>query len=171
MAIIEVDVKDVTSFRPVILSMMRKLRIPSKDREDFEQDCYVKILENVGKISGAKDPKLYVFELCKNLRIDKQRGEESEYKTLSLSVGEVEHAANKIPFVSSEFYEQYGITDERLYEALSQLTPKSRDALTAYYFTERGQLKTVYERFGSRERLLTAVKKANKELKGLLENL
>ena len=171
MANIEVDVKDVTSFRPVILSMMRKLRVPAKDRDDFEQDCYVQILEKTDKISAARDPKLYVFELCKNLWITKKREEESEYKTLSMSVGEVEHAANKIPFVSSEFYEQYGVTDEQLQEAMSRLSPENLEVLKLYYFQEGSSLATLAQKTGSVSKSKTALSRAKQELKKILEKI
>jgi RNA polymerase sigma factor (sigma-70 family) len=108
---------NLEDFKPTIAGILVKLKVPSAQKEDMAQECYIELLEKQEMVAAADFPYSYAESLCKNRIFDIWRAQERKIPTESLSDPRVLHKAAKVPI-----YEQFGVSDESMQEALSTLS-------------------------------------------------
>lgn len=119
-------------------------KIPSDIRDDFEQDCWVRLCEGEQKINeieanqGPVEVQKYVYAIVSNrikdlVRIDKKRAGIFDM-SLSEVRGEDEETDDEGILVEDDPKPAYGISDRELDAAIKQLTREEQHIIRSQYF-------------------------------------
>lgn len=119
---------NLEEFKPTIAGILVKLKVPSAQKEDMAQECYIELLEKQELVEAADYPFSYAESLCKNRIFDVWRAQERKIPTESLSDPRVLHKAAKVPI-----YEQFGVSDESMQQALDTLSEDERAVIERLY--------------------------------------
>ena len=115
---------NLEDFKPTIAGILVKLKVASAQKEDMAQECYIELLEKKELVAAADFPYSYAESLCKNRILDIWRADGRKIPTESLSDPRVNHKASKVPI-----YEQFGVSDESMQEALGTLSEDERSVI------------------------------------------
>lgn len=111
---------EVTEYEPVILDVIRKLKVKRHQLDDMKQECYMILLEKQEELDSPtvrSKPDL-AAKICRNRIIDIYRAETADKNRLptdSLSVPRIHNKASKIAISEA------GITEEQLNDAVRVL--------------------------------------------------
>jgi DNA-directed RNA polymerase specialized sigma24 family protein len=68
-SMIEIDNK-LEQFKGAIDFQLKRVPLPQSDKQDLRQDCYVALLENLGRIQSAPNPSRYANRVCWTCVVD-----------------------------------------------------------------------------------------------------
>jgi RNA polymerase sigma factor (sigma-70 family) len=108
---------DITKYEKIIKEVLKELRVRSHQKEDFSQECYVALVENLDKLDSIyPDEQIKLAAtICRRCIMNKYRKEGKEVQTDSLSLPRVNNKASKISIPD------FGITEDQLQDAVRLL--------------------------------------------------
>jgi RNA polymerase sigma factor (sigma-70 family) len=151
---------DVLKYKQTIQKLISWMKIPKDQREDMEQECYLHLLTALK--GDEREP--YVFQTCKNVIREKQRGGKTRIRLESMSDPQTAKKASqvRIPELDS-------ISEEQLYEGIYALPLEESRVIYNLFVDGKTQEETAADLGLTRERVRTIQKRAIKTLKKYFE--
>ena len=162
---------DVLKYKTVVKNMLINMKVPQRNREDMEQECYIALLEKMKE----GDPDRHAATICRSTIIDIWRKENyvnsreapTERPNLrfeSLSDPGVERKAMKIGFPEGP-----EVTDEKMDEAIRSLPYQEYQIIYSLFVEGKTQQSTMKELGLSRRQLENRKKQGIEKLKKYFE--